>query len=232
MADNQVQNNHKNCNWRNEYQLFSKIYRGRQDCVAMMKDGSYSMITGGFTYERFKEHVELTNKYALYLMDDSGKVSFCLFDLDVLPRNQEWPVLVEKIAVEKEKTKQVIDTLSKFGITDENILIEFPTVGYHLILSFLNPISASIVKKFMQMVLEESACSGTPFYPRTVKKGTLGDRVQLPFRINNNTHRRSNLVRDLDSFNPEAFDQTPDFFPLENIKPVDDGLIIKLVENS
>ena len=216
---------------KKEYQLFSKCYRGREDFVAIRKNGSYEQIAGGLTYERFQEHIELVITYALYQMDASGNVSFCLFDLDVLPRKQEWEILVKKIALEKEKTRRVIQTLLSFGIKKENILIEFPTVGYHLVLSFSNPTPAVIVKRFVEMTLEKSGLTDTPFYPRNVQAGTLGDRVQLPFRINNNTGRRSNLVKDLESFDPEDYDQTPDFTLLEKVKPVEAGLIIQLVEN-
>ncbi len=221
----------KNRNLTKVYKLFSRFYRGREDCVAIWKDGAYSQIPGGFTYERFRQHVELVNTYALYQMDDSGNVLFCLFDLDVFPRNQPWKVLVKKISLEKEKTQCAIKTLLTLGIKRENILIEFPTVGYHLLIFFSKPTPAVVVKKFMQMTLAKSGLSETPFYPRKVEKGTCGDRIQLPFRINNNTNRRSNLVRDIESFDPENYDQTPDFIPLEQLKLVDSKLIIQLVEN-
>ena len=214
-----------------EYRLFSRFYRGREDCVAIRKEGAYSQISGKFTYERFRQHIGLVNTYALYQMVDSGNVLFCLFDFDVLPRNQPWKVLVKKIPLEKEKTQSAIKTLVTFGINKENILIEFPTVGYHLLLFFSKPTPAFIVKKFMQMTLAKCGLSETPFYPRKVEKGTYGDRIQLPFRINNNTRRRSNLVKDIESFDPEDYDQTPNFIPLEQIKPVESNLIIRLVEN-
>jgi hypothetical protein len=222
---------HHKARFIKEYHLFSKCYRGREDFVAVRKNGSYEQMAGGLTYERFQEHIELVNTYALYQMDDSGNVSFCLFDLDVLPRKQDWEILVKKIALEKEKTRRVIQTLLSFGIKKENILIEFPTVGYHLVLSFSNPIPAHIVKRFVEITLEQSGLTETPFYPRNVDKDTFGDRVQLPFRINNNTGRRSNLVKDLESFDPENYDQTPDLTLLEKVRPVEAGLITHLVEH-
>jgi hypothetical protein len=74
--------NKKNTGWKKEYELFSKCYRGRTDWVGKRKNGTYEQISGGLTYERFKEHMELVNTYALYQMDNSGKVFFCLFDTD------------------------------------------------------------------------------------------------------------------------------------------------------
>ena len=222
--------NNKGALWQQEYELFSKCYRGRTDWVGIRKNGAYEQISGGLTFERFKEHMELVNTYALYQMNASGKVSFCLFDLDVLPRKQpSWEVMVEKIALEKEKTRRVIKTLLSFGIQKENMLIEFPTVGYHLVLSFSQPLPAVTVKTFVQLALAESGLADTPFYPRTVEKGTLGDRVQLPFRINNNTGRRSNLITDFESFDPQSYSQTPDFSALKHIRPVAADLISGLV---
>ena len=228
MTDSETENE-KNVLWVHEYELFSQCYRGRADWVGIRKNGAYERIPGGLTYERFKEHIELVNTYALYQMDDSGEVSFCLFDLDVLPRNQPWEVLLKKIALEKEKTRQVIKTLLSFGIQKENMLIEFPTVGYHLVLSFSQPLPATIVKKFVQLTLAESGLTDTPFYPRTIEKGTLGDRIQLPFRVNNNTGRRANLITDFESFDPQNYNQTPDFSPLKHIRPVDADLISRRV---
>jgi hypothetical protein len=207
------------------YRLFIKIYRGREDCAAVKKEGAYLQIPGGLTFERFREHVNLINTYAIYQMDPSGNVSFCLYDLDVLPRKQEWRVLKDKIALEKEKTLRVISTLASVGIQRENILMEFPTVGYHLILYFTRPIPAVKVKRFMESTLKQSGLAETPFYPRTVEAGTTGDRIQLPFRMNTNTGRRSNLFSDIVAFNPEDYGPAPDFSPLANVRPVDADLI-------
>ena len=207
------------------YRQFVKIYRGRDDCAAVKKAGAYSQVPGGLTFERFREHVNLINTYAIYQMDPAGNVSFCLYDLDVLPRKQEWNVLKEKIILEREKTLRVISTLASVGIQRENILIEFPTVGYHLILYFTRPIPAVKVKRFMESTLGQSGLAETPFYPRSVEAGTTGDRIQLPFRMNTNTGRRANLISDLVSFDPENYDPEPDFSPLEGVRPVDAELI-------
>ncbi|MDF1591194.1 MAG: hypothetical protein P1P89_06740 [Desulfobacterales bacterium] len=207
------------------YRNFIKIYRGRDDCAAVKKAGAYSKVPGGLTFERFREHVTLVNTYAIYQMDPAGNVSFCLYDLDVLPRKQEWRILKDKIVLEKEKTLRVIRTLASLGIQRENILMEFPTVGYHLILYFTRPVSAMKVKRFVESTLEQSGLAETPFYPRSVEAGTTGDRIQLPFRMNTNTGRRANLISDLVSFDPENYDPVPDFSPLERVRPVEARLI-------
>lgn len=212
------------------YRNFIKIYRGRDDCTAVKKEGAYSQVSGGLTFEKFREHVTRVNTYAIYQMDPAGNVSFCLYDLDVLPRKQEWSVLKDKIVQEKEKALRVISTLASVGIQRENILMEFPTVGYHLILCFTRPLSAVKVKRFMTSTLQRSGLTETPFYPRSVEVGTTGDRIQLPFRVNTNTGRRSNLIGDLASFDPENYDPEPDFSPLEKVKPVDADLMLKLMD--
>lgn len=214
------------------YRNFIRIYRGRDDCAAVKKEGAYVKIPDGLTFERFREHVSLINTYAIYQMDPAGTVSFCLYDLDVLPRKQEKSVLAGKIALEKEKALRLIGTLERLGIRRENILMEFPTVGYHLILYFTGPIPAATVKRFMQSTLTQSGLNQTPFYPRSVEKGTTGDRIQIPFRINTNTGRRSNLISDLISFDPEKYNPDPDYSPLEKVRPVDSDLIIKLADSA
>jgi len=215
----------KNSSLEMAYRNFIKIYRGREDCAAVKKEGVYSQVSGGLTFERFREHVTLVNTYAIYQMDPDGNVSFCLYDLDVLPRKQEWGILKDKIVLEREKTLRVISTLASVGIQRENILMEFPTVGYHLILYFTRPIPAVKVKRFMESTLKQSGLAETPFYPRSVQTGTTGDRIQLPFRMNTNTGRRANLISDLVSFDPENYDPEPDFSPLEKVRPVDAHLI-------
>jgi hypothetical protein len=44
--------------WSKRYQLFTGLYRGREDRVGIRKDDSYAPIPAGLTYERFMEHLE------------------------------------------------------------------------------------------------------------------------------------------------------------------------------
>ncbi len=57
--------------------------------------------------------------------------------------------------------------------------------------------------------IDKSNLTETRFYPRKAEPGTYGDVVQLPFRKNDNTGRRSNLIKDLESFDPENYDEMP-----------------------
>ena len=140
--DKDHRNNQKNNVSEKYYNLFMQLYRGREDQIAIRKDDGYHPIPGGFSYDRFSEHIQLINTYALYNLDEMGRVSFSLFDLDAFPRKLKWEMLLDKIAVEKDKTRRVIDFLLKSGFNEENFLIEFPTVGYHLILPFSEPVPA------------------------------------------------------------------------------------------
>ncbi|HSH70125.1 MAG TPA: hypothetical protein VK997_09410, partial [Deferrisomatales bacterium] len=119
--------------------LFSKVYRGREDVVGIWRDGGYTPLPGGLDQGRLQEHLNLENTYALYPVDDLGRVSFALFDLDVLPRRQDWSVMRAKIESEREKTLRLIQTLLALGLHRENLLLEFPTVGFHLVLHFTEP---------------------------------------------------------------------------------------------
>ncbi len=80
--------------------------------------------------------------------------------------------------------------------------------------------SAKAVKSMAQYVLHRSGLTHLPFYPRRIEDSQHGDRVQLPLRINRNSSKRSVFVRTLEQFDPERYDETPDFSILEEVDPV------------
>lgn len=104
-------------------------------------------------------------------------------------------------------------------------------MGYHLFLFFSDPVPAIMVKSVTNTVLERSGLPLTPFYPRSTRQWTYGDLVQVPFQMNRNTGRRSNLFDDLDSFDPASYDSALSFLSLEMVKPVDSNFINALVSN-
>ena len=136
--------------------------------------------------------------------------------------------MLDQLAVKKGETKRLVRTLIGLGLAKEQMLIEFPTVGYHVLVFFEEPLLADIVRPFMQLALDESGLNGTPFYPRPVTAGNMGKAVQLPFRMNKNTGRVSNLVRDLDSFDPTRYERVPDFSPLEKVTYTPAGMVQEL----
>ncbi|MDF1555481.1 MAG: hypothetical protein P1P84_20590 [Deferrisomatales bacterium] len=206
--------------------LFSKVYRGRDDRVALWQEAGYRPVPGGLDASRLGEHLRLENTYALYPEDDDGGVWFALFDLDVLPRRQEWRVMREKIEGERAKTLRLMETLLDLGLRRENLLLEFPTVGFHLVLCFSEPVAVAPVRRFMQHALERAGLGGTPYYPKQSAPGAPGKPVQIPFRMNRNTGRRSNLIEDIETFDPDAYDPTPDFRPLERVIPLPPEVIL------
>jgi hypothetical protein len=109
----------------------------------------------------------------------------------------------------------------EMGLKRENMLLEFPTVGFHLFIFFKDPVPAADVKRLMMRVLEKLQLTHMPFYPRKIEEGPHGDRVQLPLRINRNTSKRSNFIRDLRAFDPEHYETDPDFSVLEEVEPID-----------
>ena len=208
--------------WQNWYKSFIRLYRGRDDVIAEQKEGGeYFPIEGeGLTFERFLDHIHLRKTYAIYNMDDFKKVHFGLFDLDVFPRNKEWKYLLSGIEEKRKETLQVMKTLLEMGLKRQQILLEFPTVGFHLLIFFRNPVEAKQVKMIMEMVLKRSHLTHIPFYPKEIVGSPWGDRVQLPLRINRNTSRRSNFIRDLNTFDPEHYDSNPDFSVLEEVESI------------
>jgi hypothetical protein len=213
--------------WQNRYRTFIRLYRGREDVVAEQgEDGRYRDIEGeGLTFERFLDHVHLRKTYAIYHMDDSKKVRFGLFDIDVFPRDQEWKDLVSGIEEKRKETLEIMKILMEMGLKHQQILLEFPTVGFHILIFFKNPVEAKRVEGVMKKVLKQANLTQIPFYPKDQVQNRWGDRIQLPLRINRNTSRRSNFVRDLKHFDPEHYDFNPDFSVLEEVEFISDEWI-------
>ena len=220
--------------WQGRYTAFRRLYRGRHDVIAERgDDGKYVDLVGnGLTFERFVDHVHMNRTYAVYNKDDDGKVGFALFDLDVFPRDQGWDKILLSLEVKRQETKRIMTVLTEIGLARHQMLVEFPTVGYHLLLFFDQPVSARSVKLLMRHVLQLAQVDKVPFYPKKVDEGPWGDRVQLPLRINLNTNRRSNFVRDVDTFDPLRYETEPDFSVLDEIAPIPAEWVESVVENN
>jgi hypothetical protein len=217
--------------WRSRYELFARLYKGRDDVIAEHRDGEYAPVEGsGLTLERFLDHVRLKKTYAVYNKDNAGMVNFGLFDVDVFPRDKGWAPILAAMGEKKKETALIIQTLADMGLERRNLLIEFPTVGFHLFLFFDNPVPAKALKSLMGFVLKRSGLEKIPFYPRKVEGSPWGDRVQLPLRINRNTSRRSNFIHDLESFDPEHYDNEPDFSVLEEVVPIDSAWVLNMMD--
>ncbi|MBI4283629.1 MAG: hypothetical protein HY663_04080 [Chloroflexi bacterium] len=208
--------------WRHRYEAFVRLFKGRDDVIAEWQGTKYVPVPGaGLTFERFFDHVQLKKRYAIYNRDDAGRVSFGLFDVDVLPRHQGWEHLLLSMDEKRKETALIMQTLCGMGLDRRNMLVEFPTVGFHLFLFFGEPVPAKALKALMAFVLKSSALEQIPFYPREVEETPWGDAVQLPLRVNQLTSRRSNFVRDLQFFEPESYAQEPDFSVLKRIELID-----------
>jgi hypothetical protein len=208
--------------WQKRYETFIRLYRGRDDIIAELKNGKYVAVAGaGLTFDRFMDHVHLRKTYAVYNMDPQKKVSFGLFDVDVFPRDEGWAKILPSLEEKRAETALIVKALMEMGLEHNNILIEFPTVGFHVLLFFKDPLPAKALKTLMGNVLQRCNLTHIPFYPRKIEDRPYGDRVQLPLRINRNTSKRSNFVRDLNSFDPEHYDDNPNFSVLEDVVPID-----------
>lgn len=208
--------------WQRRHTHFIRLYKGRDDVIAEMSNGKYVAVAGaGLTFDRFMDHVHLRKTYAVYNMDPLKRVSFGLFDVDVFPRDEGWAKILSSLETKRNETALIVKTLMEMGLERRNILIEFPTVGFHVLIFFKDPLPAKALKTLMENVLKRCNLTHIPFYPRKIEDSPYGDRVQLPLRINRNTSRRSNFVRDLNSFDPEHYDDDPDFSVLEDVLPID-----------
>lgn len=206
--------------WQSRYASFVRLFRGREDVIAERRNGEYVPVPGaGLTFERFCDHVQMRKTFAVYNRDDAGTVHFGLFDLDILPRNQGWEKLLLSMGSKKAEVFRVMETLTEMGLERRNLLLEFPTVGYHLFIFFEQPVPMQQLKTLMRFVLTRSGLERTPFYPRRTD-APWGDPIQLPLRINKNTAHRSNFIRNLETFDPEHYSSEPDFSVLEDVAPI------------
>lgn len=207
--------------WRQCYELFVARYRGRQDVIGFQgTDRSFHPMKGRLNYQRFRQHLKGICSYAIYNREDIGCVNFVLFDLDVLPRSpRPWEQWLEALATKKQQAQALMSTLETMGISPNQVMVEFPTVGFHVLLFMAKPLPAPNVKLFAHLARERAGLRfETPFYPHEIMG--RGDLVPLPLRHNLITGRRSNFVRDLSTFDPANYSEEPDFAPLEMVKPV------------
>ncbi|MDP2268763.1 MAG: hypothetical protein Q8K46_06300 [Deltaproteobacteria bacterium] len=211
--------------WHRRYEIFTGLYKGREDVIAEQRHGEYFPVEGeGLTFERFLDHVQLKKTYAVYNKDQAEMVNFGLFDVDVFPRDKGWEPILAELGGKKRDTLRIMRTLEEMGLERRNLLVEFPTVGYHLLIFFDKPVSAKALKKVMRFVLQRSGLEQIPFYPKKVD-APWGDRVQLPLRINLNTSKRSNFVSDLESFDPEHYSDQPNFDLLDEVAPINSAWV-------
>lgn len=207
--------------WHRRYEMFTSLYKGRKDVIAEQRNGKYFPVEGeGLTFERFFDHVQLKKTYAVYNKDQAGMVNFGLFDVDVFPRDKGWEPILSALGEKKRDTLLIMRILEEMGLERRNLLVEFPTVGYHLLIFFDQPVSARDLKRVMRFVLQRSGLEQVPSYPKKIDDAPWGDRVQLPLRINLNTSRRSNFVSDLESFDPEHYSDQPSFDLLNEVMPI------------
>jgi len=216
--------------WRYRYEIFTHLFKGRNDVIAEHRDGKYSSVEGaGLTFERFLDHVRMNETYACYNKSDEGTVNFGLFDVDVSDRDRGWDAILPEIEGKRKETSLIMKTLIDMGLERQNMLLEFPTVGFHLFIFFASPVPAKALKSLMGFVLKRSDLEKMPFYPRKVD-APWGDRIQLPLRINRNTSKRSNFIHDLESFDPEHYDSEPDFSVLEKVAPINPAWVLNMFD--
>lgn len=218
---------------RRYYSLFVKCYRGRSDVVARQEsDGSFKPVHGGFTYERFLEQLDQTNIYGVYNLDDEGNVGFVMYDMDIFPRVREpWDQMAPMLRAKKEQVRALIAALGNMGVGPDQVLMEFPTVGYHIVLPFAAPLPVRQAKAFARLARDRAGLQyEMPFYPE--ETSGHGDMVRLPLRLNSATGHRSNFVRDIASFDPATYDETPDFAPLERSRPIDATIVSQTLDKA
>lgn len=204
-----------------DYRHFARLYRGRDDVIGeQAPGGSFSDRPGGLTPERFRAHLSGEATYAIYNKLEGGDVAFALFDLDVTDKSVPWETMCRNLEAEQAQALRLQSLLRRLGLAPENMLVEFPTVGYHLLLFFDRPAPADRVKGLMGELLKAAGLPSRPYYPYATDT-PRGDMVRLPLRTNLYTGRRSIFLDDLAAFDPARYEPTPNLQVLRGIRPID-----------
>lgn len=204
-----------------DYRHFTCLYRGRDDVIGEQQpDGSFSDRPEGLTAERFRAHLRGEATYAIYNKLEGGTVAFAYFDLDVADKSIPWQTMCRNLEAERTQALRLQALLLSLGLAPENLLVEFPTVGYHLLLFFDRPAPAERVKALMATLLRTSGLPARPYYPYATE-APRGDMIRLPLRTNLNTGRRSIFLADLATFDPARYEETPNLHLLRRVRPLD-----------
>lgn len=188
---------------------FARLYRCRDDIIGrQQRSGEFVDCPGPLTPQRIEAHLNGGDAYAVYNLLDGKRVTFALFDLDGDDKSAPWPAMWQKLDKEKSQALKLRSLLLRLGLAPENILVEFPTVGYHLTFFFYRPWLAEEIKLLVGKLLREAGLRPRPFYPHQVNQ-ERGDLIRLPLRRNRHTGRQSIFVEDLAAFDPARYEPDP-----------------------
>jgi len=142
--------------------------------------------------------------------------------------------LLEEIKSLRQTAQAVKDSVKELGLTEDNYLIEFPGVGYHVWFFFEDYIPASTAARFLAQI-ERVAGIGPVVYKPSLKPiapESFGEAVWLPLRLNDNTNRHSVFIEDWELFDPANYDPTPNFRTLSKIKLIPISIVNEICATS
>lgn len=171
------------------------------------------------TLDVWQDHLGSGPHVGAYLQRADGKVRFSMFDIDVWPRDVPRAEMLRQMEDLRPSALRAREALEHFGLSREQVLVEFSGTGYHLWVFYEEPIPAALAQRFMQRA-QARAGSELVYKPRYPFERDR-DRVWLPLRVNHNQGMRSTFVEDLETFDPSQYPQEVNLRSLVTVQQVD-----------
>ena len=214
---------------RENFTLFARLFSGRQG--VLKQRSSKKDIFENLTEQHLLDQLAIKDSYGIYLRTEKDTVKVAMFDLDVANSKLPLSDLLFEIEQIRPQVEAVMGAAEELGLSKNSYLIEFPGVGYHIWFFFEDEIPASLAATFLEKVENAARIGPVVLKPRQVQisKGSFGEAVWFPLRLNDNSNLHSVFIENWNEFNPASYDPTPNFQPLRTVKPIPTALVNKII---
>jgi hypothetical protein len=169
--------------------IYLKLFRGREDYFAQQGQDFYFPVHKPLDEYYICKHLEGNVTFGLYVLNKESHCNFFCIDIDV-PKSDLDRVDISdrniKYKYLKDKLDSVLESLCKFGIQRESILLEETGGrGYHVWVFLSDQINGEIAVSF-GVALKKGLNFEIEFFPkqaRLTKKRTFGNLIKLPLGL-------------------------------------------------
>lgn len=158
--------------------------------ITQMEDGSYISVKKQVTNELIQSHLNGVKTIGAYTLGVGNMVSWMCFDINA--HSSE----LDKMQAAEQHRNQICNYLDAKGIP---YLLESPGTeySYHIWL-FLEPVLATVARKFGDDILKDLSIKGVIVYPRqaTINNRSYGNAMKVPFGINRKNYHQSKVFID------------------------------------
>ncbi len=220
-------------NEKTNLDLYLQLFRGREDHFAQQVQDYYFPVYKPLDEFYIRQHLDGNVTFGLYVLNKESRCHLFCVDLDI-PKSDIKHVNFydrnEKYNYLKNKLHEVLDSLCKFGIPRESILLEETGGrGYHIWIFLSDPIDGATAVAF-GVALKKQLAFEIEFFPkqgRLTAKRTFGNLIKLPLGL----HRKYecwSCFFDILSDDPRFFAETEqNLIRLDSCKPVVGEIIRK-----